>query len=148
MSINSLFGTYTAPINNGQRDIVWTGDPLANMTDYLYRELGLYKKIRRNERAIGALNAPGQFLTDRNQKIIDETDRLAAIFRVEFDEAMNRGFTQEQAIKMAMEEVNYQKKKIFSEIDELYPTEISDRVMPQGNLRVGGRLGGKQRRKN
>lgn len=139
--VNTLFGGkyYITQINRSRNPISTrlSQDSAPQVEDMILRDTGLYKKIKKNDTILKALRQPGQYINERTVKLRDEANALVTVFNREYLKYLNRGYTQERAKKLAMEEVQHQKKKSYEEIDEEYPTKIDDRVLPKMGVKIG-----------
>lgn len=140
-NINSLFGTKYDVSSTGK--ISWNPsiDPLDNsVQDYLMRHFNLYKKIKKTDRAMVALSDAKSYMHDKNQRVVDKLKELSDIYIAEYKQGLERGYSQERAKKLATEEVDHQKKRMLGDIDEDFPTEINDKILPTPGVRFLGKV--------
>lgn len=140
-NINSLFGTKYNVNDKGVVSWVPSQDPLDDsVQDYLMRHFNLYKKINKTDRAMNALSDSKSYMQAKNQRVVEKLEELTRIFIDEYKQGLERGYSQERAKKLATEEVDHQKKRMLGDIDEEFPTEINDKILPTPGVRFLGKV--------
>lgn len=103
------------------------GDFTENIDDYVYRNTGLLKQLRHNEKILSAIDNPQAYIDKRNKVLKEIAESAVDLFKKEFQNCLNRNFTQEKAEKYAMNEVSEYKNKMLKLLDEEYPLMIGNK---------------------
>lgn len=134
--VNTLFGgTFTMKKTEKKNysdlpfDTILSKDQ--GIDNYIMRNTGLFRKVRKNVRTLEALTNAKTYIEERNTQLADAVKILRTTFADEFQALLNRGYTQEEAAEEAMKEVEHKKKQLYLEIDEQYPMDLDDRVLPK-----------------
>lgn len=94
-------------------------------TDYVTRQLGLGKEIMKNNRVLSGLAAPGTYLNKKNADLVLIGQKCAETYRSVFITYSNKGYSEEEARRYALESARDRKKSLMDVHEIEFPTDVA-----------------------
>lgn len=117
---NSLFGKYYTPNYGSKTKYIDKEESRNLIKDFLGRESKTYKEIKKNEEYVNYLYEGANYVNIKNNYILTELEKLKEPARNIYKEALERGYTQEEAKKLTNEFINKEKKNILMDVDSIF----------------------------
>lgn len=132
-SYSTLFGTVTVEAGTGKTEI---DNSKQYIESALGRELGIFRKVMKNDRIIQALENPTKFLEDKNARILKSIESVTGRYKETYERYVSAGYGDKEAESKAMEAAKKQYEEMITEINTEYPKEVTRGIL--------SKLGGKK----
>lgn len=125
--VNSLFGKFTSAANTGVISWVSTASTDSAISDYITRDMGITKTIKKNNKALEAINNVGIYISNRGGQIKTMIDDAKDEFKKIYKEALESGLSQKEAQKMAEESAKDLVNRKYKILNEEWPVQLAER---------------------
>lgn len=76
-------------------------EPKSSIQDYIYRDIGLQKKIWKHSLLYLAMTEPNRYIEQKKKALLKIVDNMKQLFKIEFERTLQIGKTEEEARKRA-----------------------------------------------